>query len=255
MTATTISEIVWPRPALAGCIFCMIVRDTRGVTLDLSAAVQFFSRLAPVLCVLAARRRLASDRPARPDDAALDGAATAAFSSRARSLARSSAGTPARPSRSPSAFYPDAFAAMTGLDLSAFTGRMVPAEDVLPRRSSSRAGTSSDAVRRDGIARFLRAGSTDRGVWSTVRPDGARPVTWLKDWTSSLVASAALSGPGRSARQIARRVKSWTGVSERDLHGLGHTEQLYANIHEACRRAKSTGPSWPRLRDLPTRRT
>nr|WP_246574120.1 AraC family transcriptional regulator [Chelatococcus asaccharovorans] len=38
---------------------------------------------------------------------------------------------------------------------------------------------------------------------------------------------------GRSTRQIARRIKSWTGVSRRDIQGLGHTEQLYAKLHEA----------------------
>jgi AraC-like DNA-binding protein len=47
------------------------------------------------------------------------------------------------------------------------------------------------------------------------------------------VLRAALTGSGHSTRQIARRVKSWTGVSERDLHGLGHTEQLYAELHDA----------------------
>lgn len=42
MTATTISRIVWPRPAVAGCVFCMIVRDTRGVALDQTQRFNFF---------------------------------------------------------------------------------------------------------------------------------------------------------------------------------------------------------------------
>jgi AraC-like DNA-binding protein len=56
---------------------------------------------------------------------------------------------------------------------------------------------------------------------------------WIKDWSGSLVLRAALTDLGRSTRQVARRVKSWTGVSQRDLQGLGHTEQLYAKLHEA----------------------
>jgi hypothetical protein len=39
---STISEFVLPRPALAGCIVGMLVRDTRGCALD-QAQVQFLS--------------------------------------------------------------------------------------------------------------------------------------------------------------------------------------------------------------------
>ena len=59
---------------------------------------------------------------------------------------------------------------------------------------------------------------------------------WIEDWSRSLVLRAALTDFGRSARQVARRVKSWTGVSQRDLQGLGHTEQLYAKLHEAIQK-------------------
>lgn len=50
MTARTTSEIVWPSPALSGCIFCMIVRDTRGVVLDRSQRFNFFPA-SPLCCV------------------------------------------------------------------------------------------------------------------------------------------------------------------------------------------------------------
>ncbi|UTD29494.1 hypothetical protein [Bradyrhizobium sp. WD16] len=39
---TTASQIVWPRQALARSIFCMIVRDTRGVALDQAQRFNFF---------------------------------------------------------------------------------------------------------------------------------------------------------------------------------------------------------------------
>jgi AraC-like DNA-binding protein len=66
----------------------------------------------------------------------------------------------------------------------------------------------------------------------------------LKDWSRSLALRAAFSGPGRSTRQIARRIKSWTGVSERDLRGLSHSEQLYAKLHEAI---GNGGVDWAEL--------
>jgi len=74
------------------------------------------------------------------------------------------------------AFYPDAFSAMTGLDLSPFTGLIVPAEEVLPKLILEPCRAAFDAVLREGT------------------------------------------------------------VSERDLQGLGHSEQLYAKLHEALQK-------------------
>ncbi|WP_076865053.1 helix-turn-helix domain-containing protein [Bradyrhizobium mercantei] len=132
------------------------------------------------------------------------------------------------------AFYPDAFSAMTGLDLSPFTGRTAPAEQVLPPPMLSLCRNFLDAVQGGGAETALSAFKDEIAVtWANARPVGARPMRWTKDWSRSLAVRAALTDLGRSARQIARRVKSWTGASQRDLHGLGHTEQLYAKLHEA----------------------
>jgi hypothetical protein len=42
MASTTTSRIMWPRPAVADCIFCMFVRDTRGAALDHAQRFNFF---------------------------------------------------------------------------------------------------------------------------------------------------------------------------------------------------------------------
>jgi AraC-like DNA-binding protein len=132
------------------------------------------------------------------------------------------------------AFYPDAFSAMTGLDLSPFTGRTVPAEEVLPQPILELCRTCFDAVRHQGAETgFAVLEDKIEAMWAGLRPAGTGPMKWTKDWSRSLVVRAARAGLGRSTRQIARRVKSWTGVSERDLHGLGHSEQLYARLHAA----------------------
>jgi AraC-like DNA-binding protein len=70
-------------------------------------------------------------------------------------------------------------------------------------------------------------------MWTGVRPSGTTSTKWLTDWIARLVFKAELTNSGRSKRQIARRIKSWAGVSERDLHGIGHSEQLFAKLHEA----------------------
>ncbi|MCH9809093.1 MAG: AraC family transcriptional regulator [Alphaproteobacteria bacterium] len=233
-TPATTAQIVWPRSALAGCIFCMIVRDTRGVALGHSERFNFFPA-SPLCCVtwMLAGDCYLVDGPQqlkRP----WTGAKVPSLAFSGAQLGPLVSWNPGETHAITIAFYPDAFSAMTGLDLSHFVGRMVPAEDALPmpvleacREALATTQTGSVqhgfSVLEDNIAT----------LWKKSRPDDPIPVKWLTDWTRSLVARAALSGPGRSTRQIARRVKAWSGVSQRDLHGLSHSEQLYANLHEA----------------------
>ena len=234
MTATTTSKIVWPTPALAGCIFCMIVRDTRGVVLDQSQRFNYFpaSPLCCVTWVLAGDLHLITrqeemEHPStavRLPDFIFSGAQPGPLVS----------WNPGETYLTTIAFYPDLFAAMTGLDLSAFMGRLVAAQDVLPEVMLDPCREFLDCAQRDGLEKaYARLESKIDAAWSSVRATGNQPMRWLEDWTSSLVLRAAFSGPGRSTRQIARRVKSWTGLNARDLHGLGQSEKLYANIHAA----------------------
>ena len=237
MTSTTTSRIVWPRPAVAGCVFCMIVRDTRGVTLDHAQRFNFFPA-SPLVCVtwvFAGEWHLV-DRP--------DQMERPWTGPRLPSLAFSGAQLGPLISWNPGetfaitiAFYPEAFSAMTGLDLSRFAGRMAPAEEALPPPILEPCRRFVDAIRYGGIeSGFSDFEDAIEPIWTTTRPAGTGPVRWIRDWSARLVRRAALTDLGRSTRQIARRVKSWSGVSQRDLQGLGHTEQLYANLHEAIRK-------------------
>jgi AraC-like DNA-binding protein len=237
MTSTTISQIVWPRPALAGCVFCTIVRDTRGVALDQAQRFNFFpaSPLCCVTWVFAGDWRLIDqpDQMERP----WAGARLPRVAFSGAQLGPLISWNPGETYAITVAFYPDAFSAMTGLDLSPFTGRMAPAEEVLPQPILEPCRNFFDDVRRDGFERGISVLEDKIGtLWAGARPAGARPMRWTKDWSRSLALRASLTGLGRSTRQIARRIKSWTGVSERDLQGLGHTEQLYAKLHKALQK-------------------
>jgi AraC-like DNA-binding protein len=234
MTLTTTSQIVWPRPAVAGCVFCTIVRDTRGVALDQSQRFNFFpaSPLCCVAWVLAGDCHLIGEpeQMERP----WTGTGMPGLAVFGPQLGPLTSWNPAGTHMVTMAFYPDAFAAMTGLDLSEFAGRMAPAEAVLPQSMLEACRDFPDDIGREGVESGV-AILEDRieSIWSAARPAGTRQMRWIKDWSRSLASRAALSDLGRSTRQIARRVKSWTGVSQRDLRGLGHTEQLYARLHEA----------------------
>jgi AraC-like DNA-binding protein len=234
MVATTISQILWPRPAVVGCVFCAIVRDTRGIALD--HAQRFNSFPATPLCSVA--WTLAGDchlvdqpdqmqqpwtGPRLPDLAFLG-----------PQLGPLITWNPGEARGITITFYPDALSAMTGLDLSPFARRMGRAEDILPQPILQPCREFFDDVTREGAEKsFVTFQDKIETIWADSRPAGSRPMIWVKDWSRSLALRAARTDLGRSARQVARRIKSWTGASRRDLQGLGHIEQLYAKLHDA----------------------
>jgi AraC-like DNA-binding protein len=231
---STISQIIWPRAALGDCLFCTIVRDTRGVALDRDQRFNFFPASPFCAVTFVFEGELYGIDQPEQIERPWTGTKIAGLALSGPQLKPSVTWNSGEVFMITAAFYPDAFSAMTGLDPSPFAGRAVAADEVLP---PSILGTCLDffeAVSREGIETNLSV-LEDRieGVWRSKRPAGSRPTRRLKDWSSGLALRAVVSGPGRSARQIARRIKSWTGVSERDLRGLGHAEQLYARLHEA----------------------
>ncbi len=234
MASISASRINWPRPAVAGCVFCTFIRDTRRVPLDPAQRFNFFpaSPLCAVTWTLAGDCHLIE----RPDqmERPWTGAKLPRIAFSGTQLGPLVSWNPGETFAIAIAFYPDALSAMTGLDLSSFTGRLAPVEEALPQPLLGHCHEFLDAVWREGVEKSCSAYENKIAtMWSERRPAGNASIKWLKDWSLSLVVRAASSGPGGSARQIARRVKSITGMSERDLQGLGHTEQLYARLHEA----------------------
>ena len=247
MISTTTSRIVWPRPALADCVYCTILRDTRGVALDQDQRFNFF----PASPFCSVTWMFEGDLYGIDDPDQMEHPWTG---TKIPDLAFS--GAQLKPSVSWNSgevhmlvmvFYPDAFSAMTGLDLSQFAGRAVAAEQVLPLSILAPCRNVFDAVPGDGIERGLSALENELELlWAGTRPAGSRPTRRLTDWSRGLASRAAFNGLGRSTRQIARRVKSWTGVSQRDLQGIGQAEQLYRKLHEAI---ENGGVDWAELAD------
>jgi AraC-like DNA-binding protein len=61
-----------------------------------------------------------------------------------------------------------------------------------------------------------------------LRPPGFDRVTGVADWTRSVVARVAVSGPGRSVRSIERRLRRASGKSRRTLDFFGTFDRLHA---------------------------
>jgi hypothetical protein len=251
MTATTTSVIVWPRP-----VFCVIVRDTRGVVLDQTQRFNFFpaTPLCSVAWTFAGDCHLIDQpnqmpRPwtgARLPDLAF-------FGPQLGPLIR---WNPGEAYGITITFYPDAFSAMTGLDLSPFARRMGPAEEILPPSILQPCRDFFHDVRREGAEKGYAA-FEDRieSIWADTRPAGARAMTWVKDWSRSLALRAAQTDLGRSTRQVARRVRSWTGATRETCGASDTSSNSMRDCTMLLRTAMLTGPSLPRSQVLPTRRT
>jgi hypothetical protein len=177
MTSTTTSQIVWPRPEVAGCVFCMIVRDTRGIALDQTQRFNFFpaSPHCSVTWVFAGDGHLIDepDEMERP----WTGARMPSLAFFGPQLGPLISWNPGETYVITIAFYPDAFSAMTGLNLSPFTGRMVSAEEVLPRPMLEVCRNFFDDVRREGVEKG-RSVLEDKIeiIWAGTCPAGPRPV-------------------------------------------------------------------------------
>lgn len=232
---STISEFVWRRPALAGCIGGIVVRDTRGCALDETERLNFFCAFPmPVVGCRLVGESLSIDQPGQMERP-WTGTRQPRFYFAGARLEPRIVWNPGDVYFIHIAFFPDALAAMTGLDLSVFTGRMACAEEALPQPMLGICRTFFDAVPCQGVeAGFEVLQNELETLWAGRRPAGSAAERWT-DWSRSLVARAAATGSGRSTRQIARRVKSWTGVGQRDLQRFAHIEQLYFNALEAPR--------------------
>jgi AraC-like DNA-binding protein len=120
---------------------------------------------------------------------------------------------------------PDALATLTGIDPGAYLSQTVPATEVLPpawlAQCESIFAAPNDAQRVATIEAWLAP------LWQATRPGNTLHSHLVEDWSIGLAMRAANSGLGRSARQIERRIKQWTGQPLRELRGLGRAERAF----------------------------
>ena len=122
-------------------------------------------------------------------------------------------------------FMPDALHQLTGLEPEALTDRFVDAQTVLPpdwiAMCEAVQHQPGDAARMDCLEAFLEP------RWQACRPTQALQVQRYGDWAMHLAQRAAVSAPGRSLRQLERRIKRWAGLPLRELRGFGKAEQAF----------------------------
>jgi AraC-like DNA-binding protein len=84
-----------------------------------------------------------------------------------------------------------------------------------------------DGIRIQILETFLMA------RWDACRDQLPKPVPRHHDWVIDLATRAALTGAGKSTRQLERRVKRWSGQSLQRLRGLARAETAFFEVRNA----------------------
>lgn len=236
--APTHSRVWLPGAALVSCVRGVITRDTHGVALTEAQRYNHFP--ATPFCSLCWW-------PAGEVDGLLPGAAAVAGSPRERMTDRALFFGPVTgplishnpgPVRSLMVVItPDALQALTGLRLTDWVDRCAPLAQALGPEwaafSDAVLAAPDEATAVARVLAFLEA------RWAERRPPHRLAAHRYRDWAEALALRAAMSGPGRSLRQVERRIRQWAGQPLRELQGLVRAEQAFFSV-VAAQQAQGT---------------
>jgi AraC-like DNA-binding protein len=120
---------------------------------------------------------------------------------------------------------PDALHALTGLEVPDLMDRFLDASAVLPPDwlvlLQQVQDAPTDPLRLQLLEEFLEP------RWQSCRPGQPSAKQRYSDWVVHLALRAAVSGPGRSLRQMERRIKQWSGMPLRELRVMGRSEEAF----------------------------
>lgn len=219
------AELIYPRPSLSGCIVLAVVRNTRGLNLSHHDRFNHFTA-SPFVSI---------NGMFDGEGCLITNSAEAGNPELVPPVARI---TVTGPSQNPHlswnpgpvramtvAFYPESWRAITGVDVECLADRPLPAEEVLPPEICA---ILESVLEQGGCTEgFKCLQDALQPVWQAQRPPQRALPMLLRDWTTALAVRGNGSGLGKSARQIQRRIKSWTGQSQRDLERLARAEEAF----------------------------
>lgn len=117
---------------------------------------------------------------------------------------------------------PDAFTALTGVSLEGRVNQIMDARELLPPDWCHWAEAISAAADDEARLQLVEAFLLPR--WQALE---RRPSHRYADWMEALAVRAATSAPGRSLRQLERRIKAWAGVPMRELRAVSRVETAF----------------------------
>ncbi len=227
-------DVLWlPETPLAACLRAVVLRDTRGVVLSPKQRLNhvavspyfnltwFLEGSGELLSEGQVRQATAeSSRRALPGPILLMGPTEQPFVTYNPGPVRTLM----------LVFMPDALHHLVGLDSREWIGLSADAREVLPLEwqgwldSVLNAPSETEAL--EIIENFLNP------RWATCRPASLLGGA-IGDWLQSLAMRLALSGTGRSLRQMERRFRMATGNSLRKLRRHARDERAYLQSRQA----------------------
>jgi hypothetical protein len=211
------ARVTAPPASLASCVRAYVVRDTTGRTL-LPAQQRFnhfpVSAMCSISWILEGEVHVPGPVPAMPR-IALGGPQTRPRTSY----------NPGQVHVFIALFFPQALHALTGIDMSSHVDRFVPLDAVADAPWQGLSKHVMAAPDDDARARLL--GEFLEPRWQAARASGAAPGGVMGDWVNSMALHVAMSGWGRSARNIERRIKVWAGQPLRGLRRIQRAERAF----------------------------
>ncbi|MCF6275851.1 MAG: helix-turn-helix domain-containing protein [Robiginitomaculum sp.] len=233
MRQTTLSsKLVMPPPALVGCVFAYILRDTRALSLAASERLNRFpaSPLCAITWFFDGESHIIIDKNNSIPMPSL------AFSGPQRNPILSF--NPGAVYALTMGFYPEAWTALTGRNADIYIDQTLPLKDVVNSELlnifKAVLGSGAFPPKLDVMEKKLRK------IWEQTRPRGLKFSFMIRDWVHVLAVRAATSGAGKSIRQTQRRVKNWTGQNQRDLAAYARLESLFLNWLQSRNDSKMT---------------
>ncbi|MEK8051692.1 AraC family transcriptional regulator [Ideonella sp. DXS22W] len=244
----TRSQLLLPSAAIGGCVRAYTERDTRGCVLSEAQRFNHFPATPYCSLVWVLAGDAAIVRTDQPDAPGLAGAPRTPVG--ADWLI---SGPQTRPMVSwnpgPALGFwvllqPDALHALTGLDSAAWCNQLLPAAPLLAQARDAAGWQALDQAVRAAPDTAARVAAVEAFVlprWQAARPAQPLGLHHARDWAVAVAQRAATSGPGRSLRQLERRIKRHTGLPMRELRVLSRAEAAFFQV-----RAEPDGerPRW-----------
>lgn len=222
------ATMLLPRPSLAACVVLGIVRDTRGSALPHKDRFNHFP-LSPYCALtwhLEGQLHLVTNEAEK--GAPETGVALPKLMVSGPGSAPVTTWSAGPVLVMTVGFYPDVWEVLTGTSVAPLFDKHLAAADVLPPDLVETLATVFHAGTVE--QRFARFEDEIAALWARRRPRSGLSPFWMRDWTQSLATRAALSGTGRSLRQLQRRIKRQTGRTQRELALLARNEELFARV-------------------------
>jgi AraC-like DNA-binding protein len=225
--APTHAALIAPRLSLASCVRSYLSRSTLRV--DLSPQQQQNRFPASPLCCISWLLQGESTVIRRGDVAISEAVPVLSFIG--PHTVPSISANPGPVEAFMVALLPQAVQALTGVDLAALVNRVVPLESVFDetwvRMALAVQRASDDAARVQLIEAFLEP------RWLAVRQHALPRIDRQRHWVEALALRAAISGMGKSLRQMERRIKEWAGLPLRDLRRMARADASFSETRNA----------------------